>query len=154
MPAAKPATSALASNFGWFCGSMSRRCGLYLLMVIIPYRRIWRLQHPVDGTAVHPPQNQARCGNLLQERHSYQFRRRLWILIGRGIGGSITTLTGLLAGYVDEYCFRYNRRHNGNQQFKTIWRGLRSRSLNRLLHNAREFLTRHPAHLIFNVLFL
>jgi hypothetical protein len=27
---------------------------------------------------------------------------------------------GYLQSYLDEYCFRYNRRHLGNQQFKAI----------------------------------
>jgi transposase len=45
----------------------------------------------------------------------------LWSLIKRGIGGVYHSVSReYLQSYLDEYCFRYNRRHNGNQQFKSI----------------------------------
>jgi transposase len=45
----------------------------------------------------------------------------LWSLIKRGIGGVYHHVEPeYLQSYLDEYCFRYNRRHSGNQQFKAI----------------------------------
>jgi len=45
----------------------------------------------------------------------------LWSLIKRGIGGVYHHVDPeYLQHYLDEYCFRYNRRHSGNQQFKAI----------------------------------
>ena len=45
----------------------------------------------------------------------------LWSLIKRGIGGVYHSVSPeYLQSYLDEYCFRYNRRHNGNLQFKSI----------------------------------
>lgn len=45
----------------------------------------------------------------------------LWSLIKRGIGGVYHQVSPeYLQTYLDEYCFRYNRRHNGNLQFKAI----------------------------------
>ncbi|HXZ11708.1 MAG TPA: IS1595 family transposase [Candidatus Sulfotelmatobacter sp.] len=45
----------------------------------------------------------------------------LWSLIKRGIGGVYHSVSPkYLQTYLDEYCFRYNRRHNGNQQFRSI----------------------------------
>jgi transposase len=45
----------------------------------------------------------------------------LWSLIKRGIGGVYHSVSQKhLQGYLNEYCFRYNRRHEGNQQFKAI----------------------------------
>jgi len=45
----------------------------------------------------------------------------LWSLIKRGIGGVYHHVDpAYLQSYLDEYCFRYNRRHAGNQQFKSI----------------------------------
>jgi transposase len=45
----------------------------------------------------------------------------LWSLIKRGIGGVYHSVSPeYLQSYLDEYCFRYNRRHEGNQQFKAI----------------------------------
>jgi len=45
----------------------------------------------------------------------------LWSLIKRGIGGVYHSVSReYLQGYLDEYCFRYNRRHEGNRQFKAI----------------------------------
>ena len=45
----------------------------------------------------------------------------LWSLIKRGIGGVYHQVSPeYLQSYLDEYCFRYNRRHNGNLQFKAI----------------------------------
>jgi transposase len=45
----------------------------------------------------------------------------LWSLIKRGIGGVYHSVSReYLQHYLDEYCFRYNRRHSGNQQFKAI----------------------------------
>jgi transposase len=45
----------------------------------------------------------------------------LWSLIKRGIGGVYHSVSqDYLQSYLDEYCFRYNRRHMGNQQFRSI----------------------------------
>ncbi len=45
----------------------------------------------------------------------------LWSLIKRGIGGVYHSVSQkYLQNYLDEYCFRYNRRHEGNLQFKSI----------------------------------
>ena len=45
----------------------------------------------------------------------------LWSLIKRGIGGVYHSVSpDNLQSYLDEYCFRYNRRHDGNLQFKAI----------------------------------
>ncbi len=45
----------------------------------------------------------------------------LWSLIKRGIGGVYHSVSRKhLQSYLDEYCFRYNRRQMGNQQFKSI----------------------------------
>ena len=45
----------------------------------------------------------------------------LWSLIKRGIGGVYHSVSKeYLQSYLDEYCFRYNRRHEGNKQFKAI----------------------------------
>jgi transposase len=45
----------------------------------------------------------------------------LWSLIKRGIGGVYHSVSQKhLQAYLDEYCFRYNRRHDGNLQFKSI----------------------------------
>ena len=45
----------------------------------------------------------------------------LWSLIKRGIGGVYHHVDqDYLQSYLDEYCFRYNRRHKGNQQFNAI----------------------------------
>jgi transposase len=45
----------------------------------------------------------------------------LWSLIKRGINGVYHSVSQKhLQSYLDEYCFRYNRRHEGNQQFKSI----------------------------------
>lgn len=45
----------------------------------------------------------------------------LWSLIKRGIGGVYHSVSQKhLQGYLNEYCFRYNRRHEGNLQFKSI----------------------------------
>jgi transposase len=45
----------------------------------------------------------------------------LWSLIKRGIGGVYHSVSRkYLQSYLDEYCFRYNRRFDGNQQFKAI----------------------------------
>jgi transposase len=45
----------------------------------------------------------------------------LWSLIKRGIRGVYHSVSPeYLQTYLDEYCFRYNRRHNGNLQFKSI----------------------------------
>jgi transposase len=44
-----------------------------------------------------------------------------WSLVKRGIGGVYHQVSGrYLQMYLDEYCFRYNRRHEGNTQFKSI----------------------------------
>jgi len=45
----------------------------------------------------------------------------LWSLIKRGISGVYHSVSpDNLQSYLDEYCFRYNRRHEGNLQFKSI----------------------------------
>ena len=45
----------------------------------------------------------------------------LWSLIKRGIGGVYHSVSPeYLQSYLDEFCFRYNRRHLGNQQFRSI----------------------------------
>jgi len=45
----------------------------------------------------------------------------LWSLIKRGIDGVYHSVSPeYLQSYLDEYCFRYNRRHDGNLQFKAI----------------------------------
>lgn len=44
-----------------------------------------------------------------------------WSLVKRGIGGVYHSVgKKYLQSYLDEYAFRYNRRHMGNQQFKAI----------------------------------
>jgi len=44
-----------------------------------------------------------------------------WSLIKRGIGGVYHAVSQkYLQSYLNEYCFRYNRRHVGNQQFRAI----------------------------------
>jgi transposase len=44
-----------------------------------------------------------------------------WSLVKRGIGGVYHSVSAkYLQTYLDEYSFRYNRRHNGNKQFKAI----------------------------------
>jgi transposase-like protein len=44
-----------------------------------------------------------------------------WSLVKRGIGGVYHSVSPkYLQTYLDEYTFRYNRRHEGNQQFRTI----------------------------------
>ena len=45
----------------------------------------------------------------------------LWSLIKRGMGGVYHSVSSeYLQSYLDEYCFRYNRRHDGNLQFNAI----------------------------------
>ncbi|HXZ13444.1 MAG TPA: IS1595 family transposase [Candidatus Sulfotelmatobacter sp.] len=45
----------------------------------------------------------------------------LWSLIKRGIGGVYHSVSpAYLQTYLNEYTFRYNRRHEGNQQFNAI----------------------------------
>jgi transposase len=45
----------------------------------------------------------------------------LWSLIKRGISGVYHHVDpAYLQSYLDEFCFRYNRRHMGNQQFRSI----------------------------------
>jgi transposase len=45
----------------------------------------------------------------------------LWSLIKGGIRGVYHHVDPYyLQSYLNEYCFRYNRRHNGNQQFRSI----------------------------------
>jgi transposase len=45
----------------------------------------------------------------------------LWSLLKRGIGGVYHAVSPeYLQTYLDEYCFRYNHRFEGNLQFKTI----------------------------------
>ncbi|MFZ0333492.1 MAG: IS1595 family transposase [Candidatus Acidiferrales bacterium] len=44
-----------------------------------------------------------------------------WMLIKTGIRGVYHSVsTKYLQSYLDEYSFRYNRRHMGNQQFRSI----------------------------------
>jgi transposase-like protein len=44
-----------------------------------------------------------------------------WSLIKRGIGGVYHSVSPkYLQTYLDEYSFRFNRRHEGNQQFRAI----------------------------------
>jgi transposase len=44
-----------------------------------------------------------------------------WSLVKRGIGGVYHSVSPkYLQTYLDEYTFRYNRRHEGNQQFRAI----------------------------------
>jgi transposase len=44
-----------------------------------------------------------------------------WSLVKRGIGGVYHNVSHKhLQSYLDEYSFRYNRRHQGNQQFRAI----------------------------------
>src|SRR5260370_41591046 len=44
-----------------------------------------------------------------------------WSLVKRGIGGVYHSVSAkYLQTYLDEYCFRYNRRHQGNLLFKRI----------------------------------
>jgi len=44
-----------------------------------------------------------------------------WSLVKRGIGGVYHSVSAkYLQTYLDEYSFRYNRRHMGNQQFRAI----------------------------------
>lgn len=44
-----------------------------------------------------------------------------WSLVKRGIGGVYHNVSAkMLQTYLDEYAFRYNRRHMGNQQFRSI----------------------------------
>jgi len=44
-----------------------------------------------------------------------------WSLVKRGIGGVYHSVgKKYLQSYLDEYAFRYNRRHMGNQQFRAI----------------------------------
>jgi transposase len=46
-----------------------------------------------------------------------------WSLVKRGIGGVYHSVSAkYLQTYLDEYAFRYNRRHMGNQQFRSILR--------------------------------
>jgi len=46
-----------------------------------------------------------------------------WSLIKRGLGGVYHSVSQkYLQSYLDEYTFRYNRRHEGNQQFRAILR--------------------------------
>ncbi len=45
----------------------------------------------------------------------------LWSLVNPGISGVHHSVSpDNLQSYLDEYCFRYNRRHEGNLQFKSI----------------------------------
>jgi transposase len=44
-----------------------------------------------------------------------------WSLVKRGIGGVYHSVSRkYLQNYLDEFCFRYNRRHMGNEQFRSI----------------------------------
>lgn len=44
-----------------------------------------------------------------------------WSLVKRGIGGVYHSVSQkYLQSYLDEFTFRYNRRHEGNQQFRAI----------------------------------
>jgi len=46
-----------------------------------------------------------------------------WMLVKTGIRGVYHSVSPeYLQSYLDEYCFRYNRRHEGNQQFRAILR--------------------------------
>src|SRR6266404_1469956 len=52
-----------------------------------------------------------------------------WSLVKRGIGGVYHSVSAkYLQTYLDEYAFRYNRRHMGNQQFRAILRKLSERA--------------------------
>jgi transposase len=75
-------------------------------------------------------------GNLLRYRHRYikhssgeyvykdihtNTVEGLWSLIKRGINGVYHHVDpDYLQSYLNEFCFRYNRRHEGNRQFKPI----------------------------------
>jgi transposase-like protein len=53
-----------------------------------------------------------------------------WSLVKRGIGGVYHSVSPkYLQTYLDEYSFRYNRRHEGNQQFKSILRRASQRAV-------------------------
>jgi hypothetical protein len=44
-----------------------------------------------------------------------------WMLVKTGIRGVYHSVSPkYLQTYLDEYCFRYNRRYEGNQQFNAI----------------------------------
>jgi transposase len=52
-----------------------------------------------------------------------------WSLIKRGIGGVYHSVSQkYLQSYLDEYTFRYNRRHSGNMQFKAILKQVSDRA--------------------------
>jgi transposase-like protein len=52
-----------------------------------------------------------------------------WSLVKRGMGGVYHNVSQkYLQSYLDEYCFRYNRGHMGNQQFRAILRRVSERA--------------------------
>jgi transposase len=52
-----------------------------------------------------------------------------WSLVKRGIGGVYHNVSQKnLQSYLDEYAFRYNRRHEGNQQFRAILKRVAERA--------------------------
>jgi transposase-like protein len=95
-------------------------------------------KHVVPGSVVYTDEFQAyntvaRCKRYIHRRirHADGIYVRadihtntvagLWSLIKRGISGVYHSVSpDNLQSYLDEYCFRYNRRHDGNLQFKAI----------------------------------
>lgn len=61
-------------------------------------------------------------GNYVKDGHIHTNSvEGLWSLIKRGIGGVYHNVSpAYLQTYLNEFCFRYNRRHSGNLQFKAI----------------------------------
>jgi len=63
-----------------------------------------------------------RSGQYVRDGHIHTNSvEGFWSLVKRGIGGVYHSVSPqYLQSYLDEYTFRYNRRHEGNQQFNAI----------------------------------
>jgi len=87
------------------------------------YRNIRRMKGPggrnLGFTHFHINHS---LGRYVREGHIHTNSvEGLWSLIKRGIGGVYHSVSPeYLQNYLDEYTFRYNRRHDGNLQFKSI----------------------------------
>ena len=76
-----------------------------------------------NSSAVSASQNQAFSGVYVKGDIHTNTVEGLWSLIKNGIRGVYHSVSPeYLQTYLDEYTFRYNRRHDGNKQFRAILR--------------------------------
>jgi ISXO2-like transposase domain len=87
------------------------------------YRNIPRMRGP-GGRSLGFTHHRIRHGHgqYVKDGHIHTNTvERFWSLVKRGIGGIYHSVSPkYLQCYLDEYTFRYNRRHMGNQQFRSI----------------------------------